>query len=210
MERCDYYVYLHRRKGTNEVFYVGKGRARRSMATWDRNKWWKAIVAKAGYYVEYVERGLTEYSALTLEVETIKFYRECGHTLCNLTDGGEGVSGLVRRVEITDGVRINLSIYVPDRVREVVSGWPTKYQEAICIVSANLLDFDKVYYSRSKSPAVKGDNNVSGMTNDRLVRGVDFMAENDLVISVVASVTDRIKFPSSVDATDAFRYYMGM
>lgn len=96
MGRMDYYVYLHRRADNNEVFYVGKGR--RSRATEcgrgkGRSQWWNRIVAKYGYVVEYVERGLSEESAFDLEIETIKFYRDNGHNLCNMTDGGEGSSG---------------------------------------------------------------------------------------------------------------------
>lgn len=95
MSEYAYYVYLHRRGDTNEVFYVGKGKGNRSTRTHGRNKWWKNIVEKAGFSVEYVEKGLSETDAFTLEVELIKFYRECGHELCNITNGGEGTSGMV-------------------------------------------------------------------------------------------------------------------
>lgn len=91
-----YYVYLHRRADDNEVFYVGKGKDNRANIVCKRNKYWQNVVAKhGGFVVEYVEKELSESDAFDLEIETIKFYRECGHTLTNLTDGGEGISGWV-------------------------------------------------------------------------------------------------------------------
>lgn len=99
-----YYVYLHRRNDTNEVFYVGKGKDKRAWSRSGRNEWWLRIVAKTGFTVEFIEQGISEQSAFDLEVELIKFYRDCNHTLCNLTDGGEGQSGYKRPQEITDRI----------------------------------------------------------------------------------------------------------
>lgn len=92
MKYEDYYVYLHRRGDNNEVFYVGKGRGRRSTTTSGRNKWWKNVYNKHGFSVEHVETGLCEEDAFSLEVELIKFYKENNHVLCNITCGGEGCS----------------------------------------------------------------------------------------------------------------------
>lgn len=89
-----YYVYLHIRNDNNEVFYVGKGKNHRAKSRVGRSEWWKRIVDKYGYTIEYIEKDLSEDDALDLEVELIKFYRECGYSLCNLTDGGDGTSGL--------------------------------------------------------------------------------------------------------------------
>lgn len=96
-----FYVYIHRRCDTNEVFYVGKGSNGRSHSVKGRSAWWTAVYEKCGRTVEFVEVGLTEDDAFDLETETIKFYRECGHTLCNLTDGGEGVSGYKPTPEVS-------------------------------------------------------------------------------------------------------------
>lgn len=95
----DYYVYLHRRGDNNEVFYVGKGRGRRATCRHSRNRWWKAVVSKHGFIVEYVERELSEDEAFDLEIELIKFYRDCGHALCNISSGGDGASGTKRTDE---------------------------------------------------------------------------------------------------------------
>jgi hypothetical protein len=85
-----FYVYLHRREDNNEIFYVGKGCDNRAKSTRGRSKWWTSIYKKYGRLVEYVEVGLSNDDAIDLEKETIKFYRECGYELCNMTSGGEG------------------------------------------------------------------------------------------------------------------------
>lgn len=98
-EQNIYYVYLHRRCDTNDVFYVGKGKGKRAYQKYSRNRWWCAIVEKVGFTVEMVEINLAEDDAFELEVETIKFYKECGYTLCNMTNGGEGQSGVIASAE---------------------------------------------------------------------------------------------------------------
>lgn len=104
MVHNDYYVYLHRRGDNNEVFYVGKGRGKRSTTTSGRNKWWKNVYNKHGFTVEHVETGMCEEDAFSLEVELIKFYRENNHVLCNLSSGGEGASGCARSKEHREAV----------------------------------------------------------------------------------------------------------
>lgn len=97
-----YFVYLHRRQDTGEVFYVGKGTRTplkqyiRANTTNRRNIFWKRIVAKAGYDVEVVADFFREADAFTLEQQLIAQYKRSvdGGTLCNLTSGGEGHSGL--------------------------------------------------------------------------------------------------------------------
>ena len=91
-----YYVYLHRRKDNNEVFYVGKGKDNRANSKQGRNKWWKNIANKHGFSVEYVKCGLSEDEALELEIKTIKQYRDNNLYLCNVSSGGEGASGCKR------------------------------------------------------------------------------------------------------------------
>lgn len=86
-----FYVYTHHRATDGAIFYVGKGTGRRAYKTDGRNVHWKRVVAKYGYYVTIVATGLTESEALSKEIELIA---ELGKTvLCNMTDGGEGMSG---------------------------------------------------------------------------------------------------------------------
>lgn len=92
----DFYVYLHIRNDTGEVFYVGKGRKKRATRTDGRNDYWKRIVQKSGgFSVKYVFSNLTESEAFDLEIKTIQELKNQGVNLCNLTDGGEGLSGIV-------------------------------------------------------------------------------------------------------------------
>lgn len=88
-----HYVYCHFRNDTDEVFYVGKGQKRRAYSKQRRNPYWNNIVNKAqGFRVEIVAHNLTEKEALNYERVLISALREQHpDTLCNLTDGGDGV-----------------------------------------------------------------------------------------------------------------------
>ena len=76
------------------VRYVGKGHGKRAYKVSDRNPHWKNVFKKHKPIVDFVAIKLTEKEALDLEVEMINIYREDGYKLCNLTEGGEGTSGL--------------------------------------------------------------------------------------------------------------------
>lgn len=90
----EYYVYLHRRTTDNKVFYVGKGKDKRAFDSYSRNAYWENTVNKHGLTVEIIYSKLSEEDALSLEKETIAVMREnFPDTLCNMTDGGEGISG---------------------------------------------------------------------------------------------------------------------
>jgi hypothetical protein len=90
----DFYVYAHRRKTDGAVFYIGKGHEARAYSEKGRNKYWHKIVGKHGFAVELVVSGVQEWYALEREIELIAKLRERGYTLANVTDGGDGVSGL--------------------------------------------------------------------------------------------------------------------
>lgn len=99
-----HYVYIHRKKTTGEVFYVGKGSGpRRYRVTTGRNDWWKAVVGKHGFIAEIVQDGMQEHVALDLEVQLIHLYgrKDLGlGPLVNLTDGGEGQSNPSEEVRV--------------------------------------------------------------------------------------------------------------
>lgn len=88
-----FYVYLHRRKTDNKVFYVGKGKNNRAFDRTNRSRWWKSVFDKHGVTVEVVFDNLSEKDALQAEKDTILEFRYFGHPLVNMTDGGEGMSG---------------------------------------------------------------------------------------------------------------------
>lgn len=87
----DFYVYLHRRKSDNIVFYVGKGSGRRAWYFHERNTHWTNTFKKHGCVVEIIKENLSEQDAFELEKQLVAEY--AGKKLCNKTDGGEGVSG---------------------------------------------------------------------------------------------------------------------
>lgn len=87
-----YYVYLHRRKDNNEIFYVGKGKGLRAWNKYNRSNHWKSVTKKYGYLVEIVINNIQEWYAFELEKEYILKYKNNGY-LINHTDGGEGISG---------------------------------------------------------------------------------------------------------------------
>ena len=94
-----FYVYEHWRTDRDECFYVGKGRGSRAYKMNCRNRHHKAIQAKViregcAIEVRIVSSGLTENEAFSLEIERIAFWRSKNIDLANLTNGGEGPSGL--------------------------------------------------------------------------------------------------------------------
>ena len=92
--RDDFVVYLHERLDTNAVFYVGKGTHKRVRQKCNRNPHWHRIVAKAGGFNDHlIAKGLMESEALELERLLIAEMRERGLEICNMTNGGDGISG---------------------------------------------------------------------------------------------------------------------
>jgi len=114
----NFYVYVHlRADGT--PFYVGKGKGNRGheLKTSRRNSFW-VNVAKKEYGditkvpVELIYTNLTEDMAHELEILTIKKYgRRNNNTgiLTNLTDGGEGTSGIIRSAEYSQNISKRMS-----------------------------------------------------------------------------------------------------
>jgi len=93
------YLYLHRRKDTKEVFYVGisnnsNGEYLRTSDHHGRSNFWHSVVKKYGYTKEIYKDGMTWDEACQLEVKLIAKYgrRDLGKgKLVNLSDGGEGI-----------------------------------------------------------------------------------------------------------------------
>lgn len=97
-----FYVYVHRKLSTGEIFYVGKGKNKRAFDFSDRGSHWERTVKKHGVVVEIVESGLQEWYALELESNLISFYgrSDLGEGfLINKTDGLDGISGCVHSEE---------------------------------------------------------------------------------------------------------------
>ncbi len=94
-----FYVYEHWRPDLGAPFYVGKGSKGRATKMRDRNRFHTAIqgkLARLGMCVEVrmVADCLTQLEAFYIECERIAFWRGRGVELANVTDGGDGTSGL--------------------------------------------------------------------------------------------------------------------
>lgn len=106
-----FYVYEHWRLDRDECFYVGKGKGVRAYNMKHRNAHHRAIQAKLireGFAVEVriVACGLNEKTAFLIECERIAFWRNVGVDLTNVTNGGEGVSGLIMSPEARMKMRL--------------------------------------------------------------------------------------------------------
>jgi hypothetical protein len=88
-----FYVYEHIRNDTGVCFYVGKGTKQRYTSNAGRSVHWHNIVNKVEIKHKIIADNLTEIEALNFEIAVIKAAKKAGINLCNLTDGGEGVSG---------------------------------------------------------------------------------------------------------------------
>ena len=116
-----YYLYRHIRNDTNEPFYIGIGTKivkdfyvsqenefSRAFTNSSRNKHWKNIVKTTDYQVEILLES-DDYEFIKVkEKEFILLYGRKDlklGSLCNWTDGGEGVKGLI----FTDEHKIKLS-----------------------------------------------------------------------------------------------------
>lgn len=107
-----YYVYEHWRIDTNTCFYVGKGIGKRAWNMASRNKYHKAIQQKLaimGLRVKVVVicDGMTDENAKSLEILTIKKWRDLGCSLANFTIGGDGTSGLKHSAETREKMIIS-------------------------------------------------------------------------------------------------------
>lgn len=89
-----FYVYVHKKATTGEVFYVGKGVKSRATSKHSRSLYWNNTVNKHGFTVEKVLKDLTNEEACTEEIKLIAKLKEEGTKLCNISDGGETGPGL--------------------------------------------------------------------------------------------------------------------
>lgn len=102
-----HYAYVHAKPNTTTahgIFYVGKGVKQRSIDFNHRNKYHRNIVNKYGkqnILVGKVEC-TTEQLAFELEIGLIKCLHRMGVTLANLSNGGEGATGMKHSQETKD------------------------------------------------------------------------------------------------------------
>jgi len=101
-------VYLHKKKGTDEVFYVGIGKTeKRAFEEKNRNQYWKNVLHKYGFDVVITHKNICWEEACVIEKYLIAFYRNY-FKLCNLTDGGQGILGFKKSDEMKNNSRIGM------------------------------------------------------------------------------------------------------
>jgi hypothetical protein len=89
-----HYTYIHRCKDDiSRIFYVGKGSGNRINSEFHRSNHWKSIVLKHGLITENVANWQTHQQALEHEKFLISCFKSMGITLCNQTEGGDGITG---------------------------------------------------------------------------------------------------------------------
>ena len=148
------FVYLHKKKNTDDVFYVGIGlKENRAYSTKDRNIHWKRGVDKYGYDVEIIESDIEWDIACNKEKSLIKEYGR--DNLTNMTDGGEGL--LNPSEEVREKLRYPKSESHKQMLREYQIGvtqseeWITKRLSTGFHKSAE--------YRNKMSIALSGENN---------------------------------------------------
>ena len=105
VDENNFYVYLHRKKHSDKIFYVGKGKNNRHISKSGRNLHWKNTILKYKWYSIKVQCNLSEDDALELEEFLIQ---EIGlFNLCNKNYFNGGKSGFKHSEE----TKLNMSIY---------------------------------------------------------------------------------------------------
>lgn len=101
-------LYRHIRLDTNQVFYIGIGKdEKRAYNKRGRSYRWKDVAYNNEYEVQILKRDLTWEDACELEIMLIAYYGRLDlgtGILVNMTDGGEGVNGVIRSQETKDKI----------------------------------------------------------------------------------------------------------
>lgn len=107
--RKRYYVYVWLIKETQEVFYVGKGTGKRYLTKKrQENQVFSEMAENQECEPKIIKNHLTEKEAFDLEKEVIASYREKGHNLINILDGGHkppNLKGIPKTEEWKEKVR---------------------------------------------------------------------------------------------------------
>ena len=90
-----FYVYKHLHPVTKQTFYVGKGTGKRAFTKHHRNRYWNnKVKSYGGFDIEFIASNIEEELAFLVEIEAIDLYKRLGCKLANITNGGEGTSGM--------------------------------------------------------------------------------------------------------------------
>lgn len=186
-----FYIYVHRRLDNGAVFYVGKGtrtdakKYQRAFELKRRSRFWEFVALKAGCAVELVADFFDEADAFRFERYLISAYgrRECGGTLVNMTDGGEGMSG--HHPSAATKAKLIASM----TGREIPA-------EVRAKISASLKGERHPLYGKKRSDETRRRQSASG-------KGIRLGGKSPVAKSVIDRATGRI-FPSTRDAAEYF------
>lgn len=153
-----FYVYVHKRKTDNTIFYVGKGTGNRSFSDESRNVWWSRIVKKSnGFIPEIIYFDLTEQESFKKERELILSIGLAN--LCNITEGGCGGDTLTRNPNILEiGKKISnkcIGDLNPNKGMGYYKRWILKYG----LIEANRMK-EELKQKRKALPKRKNINRV--------------------------------------------------
>lgn len=156
-----FYVYIHY-KPNGDPFYVGKGIFERANSLKPRNPHHKNILLKYGTDNIIVQIYVcdSETHALQREVELIAQFRSEGFILTNMTDGGEGVSGLIQSQEsiAKRGASIKAAYALNPKVI-------SQEQRETARINAIKQGFGYSFFGKKRSDVQKAKNSKASMGN---------------------------------------------
>ena len=109
----NYYVYIHRKKDNDAIFYIGiscQDKYRRAKTSIGRNNLWCKIVKKHGYYSNILVSNISKENAIKIEVFLIKVFGRIDNNtgcLANLTDGGDGSYNCPKSTETKQKMKLS-------------------------------------------------------------------------------------------------------
>ena len=100
-----YSTYVHY-KPDGSIFYIGKGSLKRAHSSHGRNIFWKRTVEKCGgFKTQILAWWKTEQEAFDHEIFLIDTFKNMGHKLTNIAEGGLGSTGFRHTEEHKESIR---------------------------------------------------------------------------------------------------------
>ena len=176
-------VYIHKRKDTGKVFYVGIGSITRPH-TRRKNKMWLGIVKKYGYEVEVLYKGLTFDEACIIERALICHLgrKDLGKgELANMTDGGEGNQNIIYTPEWREKQRISST----GRIQSS----QTRKKKSLSLLGQSFSEERKNNISKSKKGKYLGENNPSAkLTEEQVIQIKKLYSEGRSKLSIATEI----------------------
>lgn len=183
----NWYVYRHIRIDKNEPFYIGIGNKLRYARAYEkhpskRNEIWNKIVSKTAYDVEILFDNISKEEASIKEIEFIKLYgRKDINTgiLCNMTDGGDGISNCNR----TEATRMLLRM---QKIGELNPMYGKKQSMETLIKRG-------VFISKPRSIETKIKQSIASVKSGQAKRASIFNAKTDEFLGEFHSMSEALR-----------------